>query len=466
MIKTQIQCYTNSYTFDGEIIVPSRVLTSNPQEEEFDLSYTPNFTIKLNDAYSYLNDTVELSFSYGNNEYTAYANVINRSAGVTTLQYSYGLTTTYVEPTPVVHTLEFNNSSFSTSRDNYTDTTTQSSRVEVLYDDEQITLSTQMLSGLNHCAFEPIQGHGGYFRAKSGLDVDEYSDTVTVTYEGLTATCTVNVTITDSTPVPQHTLAFDYDGSGCSCDMHGERIDVSNVWNLLYDDNAVDLTGDSTVELTGLTKCSLDAEYDERDPDTGDPIGDPAGYYWFASYDGESSPGTYTENVTATYNGLTASCQVPVTFVEPTVAYLKFGGAVPTTSDEPNDYTDNNTDGYEPNAGFSILFVDENGNNISIDASNYIISTYATDSGDSEFGPIFEWVSWENENYPDEGAVVISSSIYDGDVSDENAHPNGWTLTIETDGYHILLWDPVGGENGEGEAVNSLTIALGAGAVW
>ena len=95
MIISNVTAYVNSYEYNGEVIVPSRVLTSTPQNEELNLAYAPNFQLKLDDSYSYLNvtDTVKVRFSYGSVEYTAYADIINRSANdVVTLQYVDGLT--------------------------------------------------------------------------------------------------------------------------------------------------------------------------------------------------------------------------------------------------------------------------------------------------------------------------------------------------------------------------------------
>lgn len=258
----------NSYFFEAEINVPSPVLTSTPQNEELNLSYSPNFQMKVEDTYSYLtvSDTANVSFSYDGKDYTAYCNVINRSGNIVTLQYADGLV---VDDTPVVHTLEFSNSTFSTSRDNYTDTTTQSSKVEVLYDGEPISVSSQILSGNDHCTFEPIQGHGGYFRAKSGLEVDVYSDTVTVTYEGLTATCTVTVTITDSTPAAEPYFSSPLDGSTITGtldpDLGEFKYPIEVVGadgnNISYDVTAVSVTCDNQDVAVGYEE---DADENEQ----------------------------------------------------------------------------------------------------------------------------------------------------------------------------------------------------------
>lgn len=100
MIKTDIVTYVSSYALEGELIVPSAVLTSTPQEEEINLAYTPNFQLKLMDKNSYVVDDAWMSFSYSDTNYTAYMNVVNRTQdGIVTLQYNNGLTTEEI-PTP------------------------------------------------------------------------------------------------------------------------------------------------------------------------------------------------------------------------------------------------------------------------------------------------------------------------------------------------------------------------------
>lgn len=92
MIKTDIVAYVSSYALEGELIVPSPVLTSTPQEEEINLTYTPNFQLKLMDKNSYVVDDAWMSFSYADTNYTAYMNVVNRTQdGIVTLQYNNGL---------------------------------------------------------------------------------------------------------------------------------------------------------------------------------------------------------------------------------------------------------------------------------------------------------------------------------------------------------------------------------------
>ena len=103
MIKQQITSYINSYSFNGEIVVPSQVMTSTPQEEQLNLSYSPNFTMRVEDTYSYLNvtDKVEATFTADDTQYTAYMRVLNRAGNTVTLQYVDGLVSSDApEPEP------------------------------------------------------------------------------------------------------------------------------------------------------------------------------------------------------------------------------------------------------------------------------------------------------------------------------------------------------------------------------
>ena len=99
MIIENTTAYINSYAHEGQVIVPSRVMTATPQDETLDLTYSPNFTLKINDSYSYLNvtDNVYVTFDAGSYTCYAYANFINRAGIYVTLQYTYGLTTSYNE---------------------------------------------------------------------------------------------------------------------------------------------------------------------------------------------------------------------------------------------------------------------------------------------------------------------------------------------------------------------------------
>ena len=110
MIKQQITSYINSYSFNGEIVVPSQVMTSTPQEEQLNLSYSPNFTMRVEDTYSYLNvtDKVEATFTADDTQYTAYMRVLNRAGNTVTLQYVDGLVSSDApEPEPPAPSISF-----------------------------------------------------------------------------------------------------------------------------------------------------------------------------------------------------------------------------------------------------------------------------------------------------------------------------------------------------------------------
>lgn len=299
MIKTDITAYVNSYEYSCEIIVPSVVMTSTAQDEELNLSYTPNFTLKLNDAYSYINDTVEVSFSYGDTDYTAYANVVNRNAGVVTLQYADGLTS-YVQPEPpVVHTLEFSYSTLSTSRDNYTNEYVISDRYNVLYDGEPITLTNNSIKGCTYCSATIYQLGGSTVCAKTGLEVGEYTDNIYCSYDGLTAYCSVNVTIIDSTPVV-HTLEFSHaEPFYTYYDKYTDTITQSESTYLLYDGNKVEHP------MTYLdNQMGLGGSY---------TLGIPTlnSIYWIPNSASKNNEvGEYSDRFTATYEGLTTYCDV------------------------------------------------------------------------------------------------------------------------------------------------------------
>ena len=109
MVKENITAYINSYALEGEIVVPSQVMTSTPQEQQLNLSYSPNFTMRVEDTYSYLNvtDKVEATFTADDTQYTAYMRVLNRAGNMVTLQYVDGLTSKEApEPEPTIDTYD------------------------------------------------------------------------------------------------------------------------------------------------------------------------------------------------------------------------------------------------------------------------------------------------------------------------------------------------------------------------
>lgn len=198
-----------SYDLDGEIIVPSDVLTSTPQEDKGDLTTNLNFVLKLVDAEKKIsvNTYADVEFTLGDKTYTASMKAYNRAGSIIALQYAGELTAEDApDPEPETHTLEFDSANYNTSYDIYTGEKSQA-RVNVLYDGSSIHLTSSMFSGLVYNKIEPIVSAGGIFKAKDALpEVSAgatYVDNVTVTYEGLTASCTVTLTVTDSEPAPE-----------------------------------------------------------------------------------------------------------------------------------------------------------------------------------------------------------------------------------------------------------------------
>lgn len=95
MIKENITVTVGgSYDLDGEIIVPSQVMTSNPQEESGDLTKTPNFVLKLvdEDKKIPINTYADVEFTLGDKTYTATMKAYNRAGNIIALQYVDGLT--------------------------------------------------------------------------------------------------------------------------------------------------------------------------------------------------------------------------------------------------------------------------------------------------------------------------------------------------------------------------------------
>lgn len=95
MIKENITVNIGgSYDLDGEIIAPSQVMTSNPQEESGDLTKTPNFVLKLVDEEKKIsvNTYADVEFTLGDKTYTANMKAYNRDGNTIALQYVDGLT--------------------------------------------------------------------------------------------------------------------------------------------------------------------------------------------------------------------------------------------------------------------------------------------------------------------------------------------------------------------------------------
>ncbi|MEE3490625.1 MAG: hypothetical protein VZR10_07140 [Methanobrevibacter sp.] len=100
--------------YSGDLKVPSAVLTSTPQEEELDLTKSPNFQITINDKGNFT-DTVEVSFTAEEVQYTANMKVMNRNGNFVTLQYVDGLTAKDVPQKSVAPELHYDESTFTVS---------------------------------------------------------------------------------------------------------------------------------------------------------------------------------------------------------------------------------------------------------------------------------------------------------------------------------------------------------------
>lgn len=114
MIKQEITLTIGESEYSGDLKVPSVVLTSTPQEEELDLTKSPNFQITINDQGD-ITDTVEVEFTAEEVIYTANMKVVNRNGNFVTLQYVDGLTTEDVPEQSVAPTLTYNNETFTVS---------------------------------------------------------------------------------------------------------------------------------------------------------------------------------------------------------------------------------------------------------------------------------------------------------------------------------------------------------------
>lgn len=216
MIRQEIDVNVNDVTMTGEITVPSPVIAITSQEETYDLTERKNFSIKLKDTDGVIvlddgSSYINVDFEFGGKIYNADMSIYKRSInGDVTLQYASGLTAEDVSDDssddssdePETHTLAFDSDNYATSYDTYTGEKTQA-RFNVLYDGTSIHLASSMFSGLVYNKIEPIETAGAIFKAKDSLpevSLGQYVDNVTVTYEGISASCTVTLTVTNSDP--------------------------------------------------------------------------------------------------------------------------------------------------------------------------------------------------------------------------------------------------------------------------
>lgn len=195
-----------SSEYEGQIIVPSQVMTSTPQNEEVNLEKSPNVTIKLKgDAARGVKNLssqykkIKAEFELGNKTYTMNVSLIGGTNDYVVLQYCDGLTAE-----EVIHTFECVNSSIETSND-------KSSGSDVV-----VTSSTQFLYDgtpvkASEISFEQMKYHTITVGSPTENDITltpkssftgmstsnaEYDDTLTAKYKGITINVPVKLTIT------------------------------------------------------------------------------------------------------------------------------------------------------------------------------------------------------------------------------------------------------------------------------
>ena len=409
MIKTDITAYVNSYEYSGEIIVPSVVMTSTPQDEELNLSYTPNFQLKLNDAYSYINDMVEVSFSYGDTDYTAYANVINRNAGVVTLQYNSGLTAYVNPPAPVIHTLELDQTDLYTSRDNYTNEVVASNILYAYFDNEVLEGRFLVGGSITYANKGTFAGGWIKYTAKENIEVGEYTETAEFTYNGLTASCNVHTTITDSTPEPESYFSSPADGDTITGTLDADSGEFSypievvgpDGNNISYDITAISVTSDNQDVAVGYTE---DADENEQTYISGVYL------YIYQAGSGTATltfdDGEHSCTTTFTYDITAAAPELPL-------VTMKWG----KDHEYVNQYTPHaQSDPYRATQGLGLSFYDGEGNDVTEDAG-YQVEVWGT------FG--------EDEPVMLNGDIVnvINTDNFVLDISREYA---GWELDFDS----------------------------------
>ena len=195
-----------SSEYEGQIIVPSQVMTSTPQNEEVDLEKSPNVKIRLSgDAARGVKNLssqykkIKAEFELGNKTYTMNVSLIEGTNDYVVLQYCDGLTAAEVS-----HTFECVNSSIETSND-------KSSGSDVV-----VTSSTQFLYDgtpvkASEISFEQMKYHTITVGSPTENDITltpkssfpgmstsdaEYEETLTATYKGITINVPVKLTIT------------------------------------------------------------------------------------------------------------------------------------------------------------------------------------------------------------------------------------------------------------------------------
>ena len=195
-----------SSEYEGQIIVPSQVMTSTPQNEEVNLEKSPNVNIKLKgDAARGVKNLssqykkIKAEFELGNKTYTMNVSLIEGTKDYVVLQYCDGLTAEEVR-----HTFECVNSSIETSNDKSSGSdVVVTSSTQFLYDGTPVKASEISFGQMkyhtitvgspteNDITLTPKSSFPGMSTSNA-----EYDDTLTATYKGITINVPVKLTIT------------------------------------------------------------------------------------------------------------------------------------------------------------------------------------------------------------------------------------------------------------------------------
>ena len=307
MIKENIQININDKSFDAEIIVPSQVMTSTPQEENVDLTKTPNFILKVEDEDKTINvtDIVEVSFTLGEYDYTANMKAYNRGGGIIALQYDSNLTAE-----------ESSDSS---------DSSDSSEPEEVLPlditflggDEQQIDPMTEMLNDnftvIDPNVIDPETGTGTdvtlqceYSGVRDGSEpmtnVELDAGTVNITVPGI-------YTITATEPTTGHTgeVTLVVTAAPGALILNAEKYytayDISENENPQKSEAITATFNDVAIDARSMTFDGL--VYNDVDVRSGNRVK-------FVPNDVQidGNPGVYTDDVTAEYQYAQTSCQV------------------------------------------------------------------------------------------------------------------------------------------------------------
>ena len=195
-----------SSEYEGQIIVPSQVMTATSQNEEVNLEKSPNVNIKLKgDAARGVKNLssqykkIKAEFELGNKTYTMNVSIIEGTNDYVLLQYCDGLTAAEVS-----HTFECVNSSIETSNDKSSGSdVVVTSSTQFLYDGTPVKASEISFGQMkyhtitvgspteNDITLTPKSSFPGMSTSNA-----EYEETLTATYKGITINVPVKLTIT------------------------------------------------------------------------------------------------------------------------------------------------------------------------------------------------------------------------------------------------------------------------------